>query len=423
MPIDPRIALGYQAPQFESPLNTYAKFAQIQGMQQEQQMNALRLQAAQRETEEQNKLREFIQTMKPDEEGRLVGFGEAGRKAYESLLKGKKESREAEKNIAATEASRLKQARDLLPTVNSPEAYASWRAYTVQNLPGLANLIPQEYSPETTRNLMLEADKALEQHFVTQNLGGVSRVVAMPKYSPGTARVVEGTTAADVPVSPAVEAQKSRIARAGASNISVSTEKKFGEAFASKIADEDIRKLTVAQTAPKLAESANRIIDLAQNPNIFVGPAADIKLNIARALNVVGLNNDETIANTESLIAATGEATLNAIKDSGLGSGQGFTDKDREFLREVAGGKIGLTKETLTRLAELQHKTAIASAESWNKRVKQIPSDVLSGTGMTTEPIQVPGLKTRKQGTSSSAKPSKDMGSLSDEEILKRLNQ
>lgn len=59
MPIDPRIALGYQAPQFESPLNTYAKFAQIQGMQQQQQINALQLAAAQREEEQRNALREL----------------------------------------------------------------------------------------------------------------------------------------------------------------------------------------------------------------------------------------------------------------------------------------------------------------------------------------------------------------------------
>ena len=82
----------------------------------------------------------------------------------------------------------MKEARNLLPSVNSPEAYANWRSYTLQNLPGLANVIPEQYSPEAVRGLMLEADKALEQHFVTQNLGGASRVVAMPKYGAGAAR-------------------------------------------------------------------------------------------------------------------------------------------------------------------------------------------------------------------------------------------
>ena len=42
---------------------------------------------------------------------------------------------------------------------------------------------------------MLEADKALEQHFVSQNLGGTTRVVAMPKYGQGPARTIEGTEA------------------------------------------------------------------------------------------------------------------------------------------------------------------------------------------------------------------------------------
>jgi hypothetical protein len=42
---------------------------------------------------------------------------------------------------------------------------------------------------------MLEADKALEQNFVSQNLGTSTRVVAMNKYGPGVARVVQGTEA------------------------------------------------------------------------------------------------------------------------------------------------------------------------------------------------------------------------------------
>jgi hypothetical protein len=87
----------------------------------------------------------------------------------------------------------MKEARNLLPSVNSPEAYANWRTYTLQSLPGLANMIPTQYSPETVQGLMLEADKALEQHFVNQDLGGSTRVVAVPKYGVGAARTVEGT--------------------------------------------------------------------------------------------------------------------------------------------------------------------------------------------------------------------------------------
>lgn len=189
--------------------------------------------------------------------------------------------------------------------------------------------------------------------------------------------------------------EQARAGRAPGATVNVNTGKKYGEAFATQIAEADMGKMATAEKAPQLAESANRIIDLVQQGNVFTGPAADIKLNIARALNVVGADNQEKIANTEALIAATGQSTLDAIKSAGLGTGQGFTDKDLKFLQGIAGGTIGLTPQTLTRLAELQHKTATRAAEAWGTRVKQIPSEALQGTGISTEPIKVPALKGR----------------------------
>jgi hypothetical protein len=125
---------------------------------------------------------------------------------------------------------------------------------------------------------------------------------------------------------------------------------------------------------------------------VFTGPAADIKLNIARVLNVAGANNQDKIANTEQLIASTGQSTLDAIKGAGLGTGQGFTDKDLKFLQGIAGGTINLTAQTLTELATLQHRVATRAADAWSKRSKEIPKDVLAGTGISTEPIKVPPL-------------------------------
>jgi hypothetical protein len=174
--------------------------------------------------------------------------------------------------------------------------------------------------------------------------------------------------------------------------VNVSTEKKYGEQFAGKMADRDDAKLGAAEKAPQLAESANRIISLVNQGNLFTGPVADVKLNIARALNVVGASNEEKIANTESLIAATGQSTLDAIKAAGLGTGQGFTDKDLKFLQNIAGGPITYTAATLRELARLQHQTAVRSVEAWSTRLKQIPESSIQGLGLSTEPIKVPPL-------------------------------
>lgn len=195
MPINPAIALGVKGIELQDPLTQYSKVAAIQGAQQQNALVQMQMQQAEREIEERNRLREFIPGMTAQNRNQLLGYGATGRQVYESLLKGEKESREGEKAASDVAAARMKQSRDLLPSVNSPESYANWRNYTLQNLPGLVNVIPEQYSPEVARNLMLEADKALEQHFVSQNLGGATRVVAMPKFGQGPARTVEGTEA------------------------------------------------------------------------------------------------------------------------------------------------------------------------------------------------------------------------------------
>lgn len=195
MAINPAIALGVRGVEVQDPLTQYSRVAVLQSAQQQNALAQMQMQQAQTEMEERNKLREFLPTLTSENRNELLKYGAAGRQVYESMLKGEKETREAEKASADVAAARMKQARDLLPSVNSPEAYANWRAYTLQNLPGLANVIPQQYSPETTRNLMLEADKALEQHFVSQNLNGAQRVLGMSKYGQGPAQVVAGSEA------------------------------------------------------------------------------------------------------------------------------------------------------------------------------------------------------------------------------------
>lgn len=176
-----------------------------------------------------------------------------------------------------------------------------------------------------------------------------------------------------------------------ATSVTVSTEKTYGGKLADKLADRDDAKLGAAEKAPQLADSANRIISLVNQGNLFTGPIAGIKLNIARYLNVAGASNEEKISNTESLIAATGQSTLDAIKSAGLGTGQGFTDKDLKFLQQIAGGTFELTPQTLTRLATLQHQAAVRSVEAWNTRFTQIPSSATGALGLSTVP-KIPPL-------------------------------
>lgn len=198
----PAIAMGVRGIELRDPLTQYSRVAAIQHAQQQNQLARMQLEQSERDNQLRNQLRAFVPTMTPENRNQLLGYGAEGRAVYESLLKGEKDQREAEKSQRETEkaqeeiaAKRLKLARDLLPAVTTPEQYAEWYQYTTTQLPGLAKMIPQQFSPDVKQMLMMEADKALEQHFVNQNLGSSTRVVAAPKYGQGPARVVEGTEA------------------------------------------------------------------------------------------------------------------------------------------------------------------------------------------------------------------------------------
>ncbi len=425
--LDTNIALGIRPVQLENPMAQYSQIAQIQNARNQNSLAKLQLSAAEREQESVNALNTAYQQAYDPATGKIDvnklrgslsagGYGSKLPGIEKNLAEMEKERLLSEKTRAELLDAKLKQARGFLDTIdpmnpNAPAQYIAWHeANHADPIVGpalLARGITADQSraqiqaaiakgPEAFAQLLnqsrLGTEKFIEMNKPTTQVidqSGQRQVVQIPGL--GGKPTTVGTYA-DVPLPDAVAAQKKEIAKAGASNITMSTEKKYGEQFAGKMADTDIAKMTTAEKAPQLAESANRIIELVKQGNLFTGPVADVKLNIARALNVAGASNDEKIANTESLIAATGQSTLDAIKSAGLGTGQGFTDKDLKFLQGIAGGTITYTPQTLTELARLQHQAATRSAESWNKRVKQLPKTATEGTGLSTEPIKVPPL-------------------------------
>ncbi len=425
--LDTNIALGIRPIQLENPMAQYSQIAQIQNARNQNALAKFQLDAAKREEGSVNALNTAYQQAYDPATGKIDvnklrgslsagGYGSKLPGIEKNLAEMEKERLLSEKTRAELLDAKLKQARGFLDTIdpmnpNAPAQYIAWHeANHADPIVGpalLARGITADQSraqiqaaiakgPEAFAQLLnqsrLGTEKFIEMNKPTTQVidqSGQRQVVQIPGL--GGKPTTVGTYA-DVPLPDAVAAQKKEIAKAGASNITMSTEKKYGEQFAGKMADTDIAKMTTAEKAPQLAESANRIIELVKQGNLFTGPVADVKLNIARALNVAGASNDEKIANTESLIAATGQSTLDAIKSAGLGTGQGFTDKDLKFLQGIAGGTITYTPQTLTELARLQHQAATRSAESWNKRVKQLPKTATEGTGLSTEPIKVPPL-------------------------------
>lgn len=198
----------------------------------------------------------------------------------------------------------------------------------------------------------------------------------------------DGTTYINSSLRDALLAEK----KAGKTDISIpiSTEKKYGEQFAGKIAESDYNLREAATKAPDLAERALSIKKILDSGKVITGFGADYRLAFSKAMGLIGATDSETASNTELLFSTLARTTLDHIKESGLGAGQGFTNTDREFLEKAVAGKLNAEEKTLRQLAELSYRAAQKSGEKWNKRVKQIPRSSVEGTGIDTSSIIIP---------------------------------
>jgi hypothetical protein len=102
MPVDPRIAMGYQAPQIESPLNQFAKFQQIESNQRVNQLAQMQMAEYERGLKEQEGLRNYLaggaDITSPDTLKGLYGFGKTGLEMAQKAMAIKKEEMESSKS-------------------------------------------------------------------------------------------------------------------------------------------------------------------------------------------------------------------------------------------------------------------------------------------------------------------------------------
>lgn len=168
----------------------------------------------------------------------------------------------------------------------------------------------------------------------------------------------------------------------------------YGKEAAGTAAKRDAETYSTASSAQTNVDRANQIIDLI-GAGALTGTAAEIKLKLARAFNIAGADNNETIKNTEVLVAQLGQNVLDSIKASGLGAGQGFTDKDRIFLERVKGGSIELNPQTLSELARISKSVAAEAVGKWNKRLPDIAPNIAKDLGY--RPIELNNVYSRSE--------------------------
>lgn len=106
MPINPAIAMSFQAPKFEDPMNRLVQAEQIKAYQQNALAKQMEMEVARREMDQRSGLRNYLATMKPGESlspADLAQFGETGLK-YGKLIQ-EMEAQQSTKRKADTDAA------------------------------------------------------------------------------------------------------------------------------------------------------------------------------------------------------------------------------------------------------------------------------------------------------------------------------
>jgi len=420
MAIDPSIAMGYRGlGELPNPMNQLAQVSQIQQSMRQGQMAESQFKKAQ---DEEIKLSQWYAgiaanggpTDPVEIENQMIGSGvpkvaNIGLSARMTRLRqedDRKRFAEANAPTALPAATPTEAPVNMMPGVDAapagvnslsapPQARTAIDGLTRQIAANMALGTDQGY--KNAERLQKQVD-ALNKRYTVGNtlMGAEGNVIGTAPQQPrqpnlATDLLIPGPNGTLVPNTALINVKKDLRPIGTTVNVKLPpVENAYSTTFATEVAKDDKKLLELARNAPRVAATANRVTELLNKPDIFVGPAATVKLNMARALSVLGADETESMRNTEKLIAASGQGTLDAIKDAGLGTGQGFTTKDLVFLQGVAGGTVDLTAENLRTMSRLQYRAAELSIKKMLTRRANMPESALKGTGIDKETYDLP---------------------------------
>jgi len=204
--IDPSIAMGVRPIQIENPLNQLAAMTQIQSGQQSQQLNALKMQEYQRGLEEENKLRTLLSgggdINSPDVIRQMYGISPTkGLEFQQKQALIKKSGLETTGLELKNFDDAMKQSRNLLDMVKTPEQYIAWHEANHRNPLIGPRLEASGVTVNQSRQHIMEVlaqpgglDKLITEsklgatkfaevnkpQVFQENLGGVNRVSTIP---------------------------------------------------------------------------------------------------------------------------------------------------------------------------------------------------------------------------------------------------
>jgi hypothetical protein len=184
---------------------------------------------------------------------------------------------------------------------------------------------------------------------------------------------------------------KASIAKSGASNINISTDKSLLTTMAKGLGEQLDTGLAGANSAAQTIQNAQNLKGLLNNGKLITGPGADTRIlltQIGSTLGVGGKDDAEKLANTRLAMQAMARSELDAAQSM---KGQGaMSDNERALVKRAAGGDINMTSAELSVLADGLEKSGRARIKQHQTNVQRLGSVKGAETLMPFYQVEMP---------------------------------
>lgn len=307
------------------------------------QQEAAAMAQAQREAEMRNYLA-TADLSTPEAQNQLLRFGEPGAKMAQSLATIGRERTQQENTQLEIAGRKIKRQRDLLAPVSDQAGWTAWRNSTLDaygDVPEMAQVIPEQYSPAAKQQLLLSADDI------------VSRLPMSPEKFAQEQELRRTGASRTVVQMPAAETERSK-----------TVGKLGGEAL--------VNEFNAVSSASRGLARDYETLDLLRKGKPATGITSELETNIARFRSSVGKDPEsiKTASDSQLLEALLGQQVFEQIQSLGVGARGLDTPAEREFLREVIAGTRKLDKQTLIQMAEMRAKYKEDLVNDYNARIE-----------------------------------------------------
>jgi hypothetical protein len=243
---------------------------------------------------------------------------------------------------------------------------------------GMAKLNPKDFTPDSWESFMKTGNPvSLRAARKLENVNGVA--TDMYNVQPGQVLAqdlskpfVLDSAGQVTPNKPLQDFQLSR-AKAGASNVNVSTDKRFLGELASGAAKNIETSAENARASVNTLGTIGRVREGISGGRVIAGPGADARVFLSQVgslLGVQGQNDAEKLNNTRGVLQGMAQLELDGAQQM-KGQGQ-ITEAERAIVKRAASGDINMTVGEIGVLMDTLEKVARGKIRQHNTTMEKL---------------------------------------------------